>query len=361
MKFKIILSESLRNFQTGTSKVIISAVIFLLTAGTLVGLDLFSVAQIVSEVDAYQARGANIYTLSTTKRINGVVCDDLKRMDNVIASGAIRSSRQSYFSKVTPNSPITVKEITPGAYELFSGQPFDRGGVLVSEQVLEALRLKIGDQLNFGNLNTSVSGTYAYPNDGRQPDFSYNILGPVSADQNFDLCWVQVWPIFDGISALLQMSMVSPSGAVSNATEMTYNITQLNAGNEPLLDPAAKFYQRPTLWVFLIAALIGLGLGFFLTYVRKLEIASALHVNATKKDLLAIHWLDALTWSTLGTLAIIPITAYFALFLGGSDPLSLILLSLKIISFEIIGILLGVFLAILLVKEKHYYRYFVTR
>jgi len=368
MKAASLLREVGRDLATGTTRAVTFGTCLAIIVGALCIADLGTVRDILNSEREYRASGADITILTATGRIDGNACDQLAAAEGVAAAGAIRESQARLSPRVLPDAPIPMSEISPGFRHLV-GAP-SRAGIALGPEAQRALAPRPGSQLAATTGVVRVAGSYAYPDDGRRAGLSYAALVTSITQAPFDECWVRQWPQSDDVNSLLLLSMVpqvqrpngSPAGDSSSdsATEPP-SFSQLNSAFGARFAGLKSFEARVTQWAPLVAASASLVLGYVSIRMRRLQFASALHAGVARSDHLLIALVETTAWVGCGLIVAFPAAAVTAAHAALQDRETMFLLGGAILLAAGVGATLGAFVAAVLTRERHLFRYFKDR
>lgn len=358
MRFASLLEEAGRNITSGTTRATWLLLFAALGSVGLVRLDLGTVLTQIADAQRYQERGASITILSSPGGIDGQRCDALNEHDGVRAAGALREETDDVRLTSLPQNPLPHWSSSPGFATMLpasSGQHLP--GLLLPFQLTSTLGIDIGDPVHTSAGSTILGGSYDYPDDGRPPGLGYAVIAPTAANETFDECWIDVQPTNPATRELLYTTIRAdaPAGDTPPA------LTQHNASLGQLADTEQDYHQRATAHVPYVALLAGLLLGGLAIWVRRLELASALHTGVRKRDLLAIVTLESSSWALPGAALSVPVAAYLAHDLRAPDFSAVIITSLAPPACFAAGALLGTGLATALIRERRLFAYFKTR
>lgn len=353
MRSRAIVREAWRNVVSGTSRTRGLAVSAVVAAVLIAGADITSIQQLLEQAQDYQRSGASISILAAEGRIDGDRCDGLSEIPGVRASGALRTTTRHLKPIVLPRAPIPVSDASPGFLTVM-GAEVRSAGVLLGPEASEALGLSGQGSIATSQARVRVAGTYAYPDDGRRPGYSYAAIAPTSSAGTFDECWVDTWPAKDVTTALLSTIQVSSDKSRQPA------ISQLNPTRGKSFDGNALFHQRITRFAGACTALCGIVLGLVGVRTRRLALASALHAGVSQRVLLAIVTLEVLASVLLSAALIVPITALAAATLKGGMMATLVPGACAAIPLWL-GAFAGAWLGVATIKEHHLFHYFKTR
>ncbi|MDR3069536.1 MAG: hypothetical protein LBU38_00800, partial [Propionibacteriaceae bacterium] len=208
---------------------------------------------------------------------SSATCESLAFSDGVEASGALRNDRRGLATLALPNAPLPQYAATPGLVELLGAPPGI--GISLSGTVSQRLGIdQIPARLATREGEVTVTGMFAYPEDGRRPGLGYAAVVPTPAAQTYDECWVRVWPATTANVNLVRLAYSPTADSVNQVPK----ISQLNPVFATTLDTAFLFWNRPTRMSALACVLIGIAIGFTAVWSRRLELASTLHGGMPK-------------------------------------------------------------------------------
>lgn len=265
-------------------------------------VELAAVRSAVRQAQEYRESGAATIILVAEGRIDGAACDALGSVPGVHAAGATRRASSDRRTAVMPSSTVPSYEVTDGLAALLSGQRVDSTGVLLSDDVAEALGVDTGARLRFQDgAESLIAERYSYPDDGRRVGYGYALLMPTSpASGTFDECWVDAWPVSSELDQLLRGTL-RPGSEVSGSSNPT--VTQLNSTLGTAFTGAQDYADRLTRFAGPAAACFGLALGWIAVRVRRVQLAGALHDGVTRWALSLITAIEVAAWSLAGLLA----------------------------------------------------------
>ena len=356
MRFRAILREAGRDIASGTARSVHFALLLSIATVGLLAADLSTVQGITRSAAEFRESGASVLTISAPGRVDGAACEALEHLPTVRAAGAMRVSEDGFVSAALPSSAIPLAEVSERFLDVVRSDTVAAPGVIVSEQVAEALTVGQGDDLVGSNGSVPIRGVYSYPDDGRRPGLGYAVLSPVTSERAFDECWVDSWPMADEIPALMQTALLPADGADDKPT-----VSQLNTRLGRGFDGAARFDERITRYA--LPALIGIAatIGYLSVRLRRVELASDLHAGARKRDLAAIQGIEIAAWTSAAILFAATAAALFARLGSPEDESSIYVLSLRLITAAALSPFLGGAVALAVTKERHLFRYFKDR
>lgn len=356
MRISAILREVGRNIASGTARVVTFALLLGALSAGLTMADLTAVRALTDAAARYTASGASVATLTATGRIDGLACEALATIPGVRAAGALRSTEHGITPAALPSSAIPVMEVTPGFPRVVHASHTADTGVVISQQVRDALALEAGHPIVTTTGTAAVAGTYAYPDDGRRAGYGYAALVPVPADDAFDECWVDIWPTSQQTPVLLQTTLRSASIDAELPA-----LSQLNTSLGREFDGARAFDERLTRFVPAIALVLGAGLGFVATRIRRVQHASALHAGMARPDLVAIAGLEVICWTAPAIVFSGAVVAVFAATGPAGDMVVATTLGARIAPFAVAGAFAGTLAALVTTRERHLFHYVKDR
>lgn len=362
-----MLREARRNLTSGTTRGVLAAIVFIIVIGGLGLVQTRSVVDIAQRAAAFREAGASIMVVHLEDSIDGGQCDALAGSPGVVASGAIRAgtplrlaalpSRDFETFEATPGLGVVLHVAAPGA-----GVESPAGGIWISDGVASTLGVTSapGDLPVLPTDQAHLSGTFPYPNDGRDPLLGYAILTPVLATGAFDSCWIEVWPDPD-LSADLLLLPVLPSTDNAGSAPRAPEVRQLNTTLGSRLDtsPITDAVQPSVLLG--AAAAAGLALSLVLTRLRRLELAAALHAGLSRASLAHQLLLETTGWIVPAIAVTIPSLMWVAQDNNPGGVWPALFPGLRLIMLSAILALLGAVIGALATRERHLFRYFKAR
>jgi len=347
--------EGLRNLRTGTGRPAAVAAALTLCAAVLVGLDVSSVAQLVTRAHAFQDAGGSTLLLESAEQVDGAACQRLADRTGVEGAAAVTLGSRTAHAAPLPQQSIPLVRATAGLAGILGARP-DGAGVWVSAEAADQLRVHVGSTLVLDGQPTRVAAVYPYPSDGRQPGLGYAVIEPVPATGVFDECWVRSWPVDDALTPLLTATAFHPA-----AEQSQRHLSQLNGSLGANFDGAAQLAQRSSALGFPVALGAALLIGYAAWRLRRLELASARHAGVPARAL----WLTAML--ELGVLLAIAwawgavVALWATRSLGGPDTLQVLPFAARILLATSVGAVLGASVAVWTAKERHLFDYFKGR
>lgn len=381
MRLRGVLDEAWRNLASGTSHACALAMALACLMLLCAGADLASVTAIQRETDDYVASGGSTYAITYEGRIDGAACDRLASLDGVLAAGATRTASSKLTFAALPSTGVPTYDATPGAVSIFaygdasaramtSGMTSDGGadaassvpadGLWLSHDAADPLRAQAGDDVDLHDgASAHVAGVFDWPDDGRKSGYSYAAIAPVPLveGETFDQCWVKTWPAPDNIESLLRIVTTGedPSG------QDRPTVAQLNTTHGQRFDAQTAYATRMTAWAPLVAGVGALLVGFLAVYIRRLELASALHCGVPKPALVTQILVETGLWSLAATLLCSPVLAWMWLENTDGDALVLTDTLLRVPAAAYAGVMFGALLCACVIREKRLFRYFKNR
>lgn len=356
MRISGILREVGRNTASGTARIVTFALLLGALSVGLTVADLTAVRALTDAAARYTASGASVATLAASGRIDGAACEALATIPGVRASGALRATQEGITPAALPSSAVPVMQVTPGFPHVVHASRTADTGVVISHQVRDALALEAGQPIVTTTGTAAVAGTYAYPDDGRRAGYGYAALVPVPAEGAFDECWVDIWPTSRQIPVLLQTTLLSASIDAELPA-----LSQLNTSLGREFDGARAFDERLTRFVPTIALVLGAGLGYVATRIRRVQHASALHAGMARQDLIAISGLEVIGWTAPAIVFSAAVVAVFAATGPGGDTLMAATLGARIAPLAVAGAFVGTLASLATTRERHLFRYVKDR
>jgi hypothetical protein len=359
-----IISEALRNVTSGASRALILAIAFALTAGGLSWAAIRAVEQLASRAETYLASGAAVHIITLPGTINGQECDNLANTPGILAAGALRAGPE-ITPAALPSRAISTYQVTAGFGRLLaltrSNRPWADGAWL-SQEVATDLGVGQGtSSLPLANGTTlPVVGVYADPNDGRDSNLEYEILLPVAPVSAFDSCYALLWPSATAAAGLLRIS-ANYHPSTSDSTSGQAQLSQLNTTLGTDFDTKVLLRTLPSKPLGLAGLLVGMCLGMVAIRIRRLELASQLHAGYPRASLALQLMLEVAIWAALGACPALVGSYWMALDASAGTFWSALVPGIATITLTGIGAVLGAQLTLLLVREKHLFRYFKAR
>lgn len=352
-----VVGEALRDVRSGTAHALRSAVALALLVGTAVAADVAGVEAVLVRGAAFRDAGAAVLTVEAPGAIDGATCDALGALPGVRAAGALRQATEPLAPATLPRGPVAAYLVSLGAVAVLHAEDSGAAGVLLAGDAATALGVAVGDPLVLGGVGTTVRGTYAWPDDGRRPGYGYAAMLPAERAEPYDACWVDAYPVPDGLPALARLAVL-PGGDGQTAPVV---VSQLNTTLGTAFDGAAAYSGRVTRHAVWLSLAGGAALGFAAVRSRRLELAAARHVGVTAPAQHLLLALESLAW-VLPAAVLVAATASVLIGLGsGEDPAALVRVAAHVAAPGLASALLGAQAATALTRESHLFRYFRER
>lgn len=366
MRIVEVVREAWRDVLSGAGWALTAALVLAVLLAGIVGVRAVAVAADVRGARAYVAGGAATLVQRAEGRIDGRACDALGASDGVLASGGLRRIDDGVVPAVLPRSEVPTYEVTRGFPRLLGsdadadtvvGGPAVEAGVLVSASVRDGLGLERGGVLTASDGRSApVTGVYAYPDDGRDPDLEYAVLAPVLDDERpFDACWATVWPQRDDTVPALRRTVLPATGAEG---EDRPTVGQLNPRLGERFVPAAA----PTAAVPFAAALVaGVAVGGAAVFRRRLALAADRHIGVGRSAQALGIVVQHTVWAAAAAVAAVGTAIVVVRGLAVDDAVPIVLGAAAVAVVGTVGALLGGVVAVLSVRERALHRYFRSR
>ena len=359
--------EAVRDILSGTTHALLYAVALMTIMVTAAGAELFELRSINDRIDDYVSSGASTYIVEYPGRIDARSCESLAGVPGVHAAGAIRTADSRISFAVLPSTSLPLLEATPGAVQTLASAnsrdtraltSSESSGIWLSGQAAETLGLASGQTARLtDDTRATIAGVYPSPEDGRSSNTTYAVVQPVPRDGVFDECLIKTWPVPDSIESLALLSV----GAVSDDGDNRPTVRQLNTRLGVRLDSSALFISRATAWMPLLAGCIALALGFVSVWIRRLELASALHCGVPKPALTLQMMLETLSWTVAAAILCMPLPLAVMHLWAGAAPQQIVTLTLRPMLAAALGSLAGATIATICVRERNLFAYFKRR
>ncbi len=355
MKARDAVVEGWRNLRSGTGRPIAVALALTLCGATLLGLEVSSVAQLVTRAHAFQDAGGSTLILESGGQVDAAACARLGSLTSVEGAAAVTLGSRTVHPAMLPQQAVPLIRATAGLADILGAHP-DGPGVWLSAEAADNLGLRVGSALVLDGLPTRVAAVYAYPEDGRRPGLGYAVIDPVPSGGAFDECWVRSWPTDDGVLPALTATAFHPSTEQSQR-----RFSQLNGTLGTTFDGAGELARRPSAPAAPAALAAGLLIGYAAWWLRRLELASARHAGVP----LRASWLTAMV-EQLAVLAVAwvwgVVVALGAVHgLASSDAWQVLPFAARVLLALSVGALVGSSLAVVTVKERQLFDYFKGR
>lgn len=357
MRIGAILSEALRNVLSGTSRFAVLAAGFGTIVGALGVIDARSIVGLQWQTHAYVSAGGAIRTVGSPGNIDRKTCDRLADVSGIEGAGSL-SQNDPLTLLAMPDNPIPLYSASPGLATVLGLPEQAHTGLWLSRQVAEKTGLDTGARVETSQGQTVVTGVFDYPSDGRDPRLEYAAVAPTTSAERADECWAVVWPTSRQRNDLIRTTVV----AMDPSTQVTDGALNSSSAGSGVI-PAEAFQQRTTRFASWGALAAGAALGLFAVLRRRLEYSSALHSGASKLGIAAMALLESAMWQGIGALM-----AFGAIALAvstqipmDSSPVQVFGVTADGPALALIGGTIGTATGILIVRERHLFRYFKER
>ncbi len=358
MRVREVCREAWRDVASGASWAGTWAVVCGVLLTAVVGLRTAALVGDVRSAAAYVASGAATMVQRAEDRIDGRACDALGSSEGVVAAGALRRLEHGTVVASLPGSAIPTYEVTPGMLRVLGvGASVGRTGVLLSPSVRDVLGTSPGSDLVLADDTTApVSGAFAYPDDGRDPDLDHALLAPAIDDGHpYDACWVTVWPQRDDTVQVLRRTVLAPTGAED---EDRPTVGQLNARPGAVFTPSGA----PPVGVPLgAAAVIGFAVGGAAVLRRRLASAADLHVGVPRSAQVLGVLVQHAMWGGVAVLVPVSVSVVMTRGLAPPDAFPMVVGACGVAVVGFVATLAGGAAAAGTVRERALHRYFRTR
>jgi hypothetical protein len=350
--------EAWRNVVSGTSRTLSFGAALATIVILVMLVDLRTIHEITLRADAFRLSGASVVTVVAPGRISGTACERLNSLRGIRAAGAVRDRETKLVMSVLPQSPVPLREATPSFASILTHSTTATAGLVVSDELANALGVKVGDPLRSVGETSRVAGIYAYPDDGRAPGYGYLALQPVSPEGNFDECWADVWPQQSTLKSIL-LTTIAPGSDVHSAEPP--RVEQLNSTLGATFDGESQFRNRATRFAGLMAAVGGLMLGFLSVRTRRMQLSSALHSRVSRRLLNLMLVMEGSAWVLPVVIAAFGLSMIAVSTSAASDQPALLVIAARVIAWAAGDAYLGIGFGAALTREKHLFRYFKDR
>ena len=274
MRWASILSEAIRNVNSGTTRAVLAAAALLVILAGTVLQDALAVQHVFIDQRAVRTGGGATHIVAAPAGINGQQCLALRGLKGVVGTIALREVPDRLDLLAYPHSKPALYDVAGGLAEVLDAHPSGPPGVWLSEVM--ATRFGSGPLAMADGSSAVVAGTFPYPDDGRNSQLASAALQPVPPFGRFDACWVTIWPHDDASLALLDTAIVP---GTENATRQ-----QLNPTFGTPTPTITLLRTRSTRWLPIVGAAIWVVLEELLTSFR---IPLPGDLNALLRD----HWM----------------------------------------------------------------------
>lgn len=305
MKWASILSETIRNVDSGTTRAVFGALALLAILTGTVLQDALAVQHIFINQRAVRTGGGATHIVAAPAGIDGQQCIALQGLTGVVGTIALREVPARFDLLAYPYSQPALYDAAGDIPEVLVASPSGPPGVWLSEVM--ATRFGSGPLAIADGSSAVVAGTFPYPDDGRNSQLASAALQPVPPFGRFDACWMTIWPHDDASLALLDTALVP---GTDNVTRQQLNPTF--GTPTPTID---LLRTRSTRWLLAVGAAVSAALGYISIRTRRVELSLAQHLGVHGPQQRIQLGLETLCWalpaSALATtVALITTTAH---------------------------------------------------
>ncbi|MBO3663080.1 hypothetical protein [Microbacterium stercoris] len=349
-----LFGEAVREVRSRNGRPFIGFFGLLLVLGTLVAADLSDVRGVFESYNKFVASGATTMTATSIGAVSGSECDRLSQAGVVAGAGAIRTGKPLRL-RALPDVQVPFFEVTPGFAELLAGRnTAQSAGLILSKELAEDLSARIGTTLVTQTGAAEVAAIFSYPDDGRAAGLGWAALSITPPTRPYDQCWVDIPSSDDHLTSL---PMASLAGADSDAT-----LAQLNSSLGSTFDFVQRIEDRPTRLAPLAAFLGSLIVVAAMNGLRRIEIASALHVGVTRRTLASRSVIECMAVAVPACLtALAAGWCFVALQPDVGDTVLQFLPAWRIAGAGLVGALVGSLIGVLHIRERDLYRHYKSR
>lgn len=351
MRGREVAREAWRNVSSGAARSVVLAMSTATVAVLLVWLELTSISDLVRESREFREAGASILVLDSNGNVDGSLCERLRATPGVQAAGALRSAGELR-PVAAPDNPVPLVEATPGLAALLGASR--RPGILVESSTARLLGARGGDYIGTTQGRLPITGTFDYPDDGRDPLLAGAALNVGQPSRRYDQCWLEVWPFAPEHASLLRTALSTSTGA--DAEVLT---GQLNPRLGRELDAPQEFESRPSRWFWLVALATAAAIASAGVRLRRLELALSLHLSVPRPSLVLQVVVETLLWSSVVGVAVAVLIARMTIAEPAGHDLTAY--GVRILLGTALGSVLGGAAGAALTREHHLFRYFKDR
>ncbi|GEL95976.1 hypothetical protein [Cellulomonas composti] len=364
MRASSVASEAWRNVLTGTTRAVTLTILAAGACGALAAADVAAIVDLSEQATQFRESGAAVHVLSSPAAVSGPRCDALGSLPGVLGAGATRQSAEQPTFLAAPRSGIATVEATvglAGVLGIVDGTKTASGtgvaaGVWLSDSAAQTVGADVGTTLPTSAGPARVAARYVYPSDASDRSLAYSAVTPVPASGLFDACWVLAWPPSPTVDTLVRATYAGDPDDRSSAT-----FGQLSTRLGEAFDGPALFASRTTAPAAPVAGVIGLMLGGGAVWLRRLELAAALHARVPRRAIVAQVGLELLVVMFATVLVTLPVTFLLARH-GNPDGLwPAWSAGLRVTSAGAVGVLVGGVLVAATTSEARLFRYFKDR
>lgn len=357
MRLSSILVEVWRNTRTGASHFAAFTIAALLAIGGLAVAEVLTVNGLVQRTQDYVNAGGDITIIATKPgqdekhSLDGRACEALTNLPGVTAAGALRASKNTVTLAALPSTEYSTYDTSPGMREVLGlkgGK--SAAGVWAPEPVASKIGLTPDSILTLkGGAKTPVAGVFDYPSDGRPLQISNALLTPITADNNFDECWVRSWPKVPGIPELANSLLAADADL-----ETIVTTSGLNPSLAATFDGTTQFHQRVTAQAAPAAGILGVLLGFLAIRMRRKALAYHRHIGVPISAQFLQITLETITWIITFSALAATLTAFLATPNAFTPTWEL---GLRVITLGAAGAITGNLIALTTIREASLFRY----
>lgn len=355
MRASAVISEAWRNLRSGTSRALLLSTLLVAVTVLLGVADIVTVRSLQEKAGQYLGSGAAIRTVSIEALVDPLSCGALGDVSTVRATGALAGATP-ITTTALPRAPLPAFSVTPSFAAVLGLDPAQASGVWISETLAQTLHADLGTNLDTARGPLTISGIFAWPDDGRDSRLASAVLVPDVTQERFDECWAAVWPTSEETDDLLRFAAAPGAPADSAVT-----VGQVNRNFGTSFEGHTEYLDRSTRHILPVGTVAGFFIAVTSVRLRRLEHAGALHAGQSRAASAAVCFLETLVWSGVGALVAavtLLLTARSMSVDGGLVPATT---GLRAVCAAAASALLGSAASIALVRESHLFRYFKDR
>lgn len=352
MRPGIWIREAVEDTGSGASRPWVWGAILFLIVSVLAAWDLWSIARVSAAASDFRDSGSSVWITENTDGIDRQTCDGLAELDGINSAGAIATSANTRLS-IMPNTPIPTYRVSPGFAKLLLTEEQQQAhpGILISEDLADTIQAEVGSTLESAAGPITFDAVYQYPSDGRLASLQSAILIVDGTSSVFDSCWYDVWPFNETAASIGILAANDPSAA---------DRSQLNARNGIEYDVSSQLEAMNTGLLFAGAALLSALVGWAAVRTRRSELASTLHSNVARVDLIVIVIIETVLWS-VPALAAVWVGSTFASSALPPGPVMIDSAATGIAAVALAGVLAGAITAASTVRSSRLFNYLRDR
>ncbi|MDR0504613.1 MAG: hypothetical protein LBG70_02235 [Bifidobacteriaceae bacterium] len=349
MRVVSLFREIFKDITTGTAKVTLWSCLLTLVCLGLVAWEGGTTSAILAKANNFVNSGGSVIVLEAPGFVDGRACDQLTKITNVRAAGAIRERVDGLDVAVLPGRPIPAKDATIGISQILDDNNSRalENGALISADVAQTLGLAAGSSLITRQAALLVSGIYNYPADGRRAGLGYAVVLAADYTTPFDQCWVEVWPQSSEIRSII--SSVLLSGANDSAAGVAVN--QLNRKYGEYFTGTVDYKTRNSQSASLVAGLFGIVIGVAMITRRRVEIAAARHLGVPTAAHILMHVFQAIFICIISMIAASPLVSWFYFRCDKQDRFAVVTDQLLVLASLTTTVVISVLLAVAIVRR----------